>query len=259
MNEEPMFENACIAPTALAGVLNNVLQSERISDYCPNGLQVEGRGEIRRVITGVTASLAFLKAATEKGADAVLVHHGLFWKGDPPTLTGFRRQRLAHVLAHDLNVFAYHLPLDVHPVMGNNIQLGLQMGWTLEKMVGEKGLVCVGEALEPMTVGQWCQQIQNTFGRHVECIGEKDRIIKRFAWCTGGAASYVELASLQGVDAYLTGELSEPAVHVAMETGTVLLGAGHHATERGGVLAIGEYLKLNHGLEVEFLDFPVPV
>jgi dinuclear metal center YbgI/SA1388 family protein len=254
-----MEKNAGVPVRTLEAALSDLLQPGRISDYCPNGLQVEGRPVVRKLVTGVTASLDFLEKAIYAGADAVLVHHGLFWKGDPQTVTGFRRQRLARVLAADLNVFAYHLPLDVHPELGNNIQLGARLGWQLERTVGERGLVCVGSVQQALTVAQWCERIEDAFGRHVECIGDAAQTVSRVAWCTGGAASGVEQAALAGADLYLTGELSEPAVHVAKETGCVLLGAGHHATERGGVLALGIHLAAQFGLDVEFIDCPVPV
>lgn len=243
----------------LLACLDGWLQAVPISDYCPNGLQVEGRPVVRRLVTGVTASLEFLERAIAANADAVLVHHGLFWKGDPQILSGFRKNRLARVLAADLNVYAYHLPLDVHPEMGNNVQLGLRLGWQATERVGEKGLVCVGSPQQSLTVEQWCERIRAAFGRHVECIGDPARTVSRVAWCTGGAASYVEQAALAGADVFLTGELSEPAVHVARETGCVLLGAGHHATERGGVQAVGERLQREYGLDVQFIDCPVPV
>lgn len=254
-----MVGESSVSRTALQQLLDGWLQAVPISDYCPNGLQVEGRSEIRRLVTGVTASLEFLEKAIAAGADAVLVHHGLFWRGDPAVLTGFRRTRLATVLGANLNVFAYHLPLDVHPEMGNNVQLGARLGWQIERKVGEKGLVCVGLPQQALTVSQWSARIEAEFGRHVECIGDPARIVSRVAWCTGGAAAYVEQAALAGADLYLTGELSEPAVHVARESGCVLLGAGHHATERGGVLAVGERLRQELGIEVSFIDCPVPV
>ncbi len=254
-----MVGESSVSRNNLQQLLDGWLQAVPVSDYCPNGLQVEGRADIHRVVTGVTASLEFLEKAIAAGADAVLVHHGLFWKGDPAVLTGFRRARLARVLEAQLNVFAYHLPLDLHPEMGNNVQLGAQLGWTLERRTGDKGLVCVGSPQQALTVGQWCERIEAAFGRHVDCIGDRARPVSRVAWCTGGAASYVEQAALAGADIYLTGELSEPAVHVARETGCVLLGAGHHATERGGVLAVGERLRQETGVDVQFIDCPVPV
>ncbi len=243
----------------LEKTINEILQVNKITDYCPNGLQVEGRHGIRRLVTGVTASQAFLEQAVALGADAVLVHHGLFWKSDPPVLLGFRKKRLATVLANHLNVFAYHLPLDVHPKFGNNVQLGLALGWHLERTIGEKDLVCIGRVSDELTVAQWMQRIELLFGRSVQCIGDAQRLVRTVAWCTGAAASFVELVAATGADIYLTGELSEPAVHVALETGVTLLGAGHHATERGGVQALGRHLSEVFGIEVIFVDVPVPV
>jgi dinuclear metal center YbgI/SA1388 family protein len=254
MNSQP-----AISREHLAAYLENYLQVARISDYCPNGLQVEGKREIRRVITGVTASMQLIEHAVATHADAVLVHHGLFWKGDPPVLNGFRRQRLAKVLAHDLNVFAYHLPLDIHPEVGNNVQLAAQMGWVLHNTVGDKGLVCIGAPAKASTVQTLVNDLSQRLGRVPEVVGTLDQAINTIVWCTGGAASYVELAASHGADVFVTGELSESAVHIALETGTVLIGAGHHATERGGPQALGEHLAAQFGIDVEFIDCYVNV
>jgi dinuclear metal center YbgI/SA1388 family protein len=254
MNNVPTVERELLALH-----LDEYLKSARIPDYCPNGLQVEGRSSISHLIAGVTASQAFIERAVAAGADAILVHHGLFWKGDSPTLNGFRRRRLATVLAHDLNVFAYHLPLDVHPVVGNNVQMGLQMGWTVERTLGDNGLVCLAHLPEPLSVAALITRLHAVFGRAPECVGTLDRQVQTVAWCTGGAAGYTEMAALAGADAYLTGELSEPAVHVANESNMVLIGCGHHATERGGPRALGDYVAGRFGICVEFIDCFVSV
>lgn len=245
----------------LAKTLDDLLDADRISDYCPNGLQVEGRKQIRKVITGVTASLELLELAADKGADAVLVHHGLMWKGDPQVITGFRKRRLEVVLRAGLNVFGYHLPLDLHPELGNNVQLGGLLGWKADRAVGSKGLVQVAHLPRPHCLDELVAKVSSVLGHRCEVVGNKEggRFIKTVAWCTGGAPGYVEDAALAGADLYLTGELSEPSVHVAAETGVSLLGAGHHATERCGVKALGEWLAREKGLEVEFHDLFVTV
>lgn len=241
--------------------LTELLESQPMGDYCPNGLQVEGKSVIRRVITGVTASQALIDVAVTRQADAILVHHGLMWKGDPQVLRGFRKTRMQSVLAHDLNVFAYHLPLDKHPELGNNVSLGRMLGWPTERVTGDKGLVHVGQLPQPVLLGDVIQQVRQVLGHHVLLQGLDDltRPIRTVSWCTGGAPGYVESAALVGADLYLTGELSEPSVHVARECGVSLLGAGHHATERCGIQALGQWVAQRYGIEVEFHDLFVAV
>lgn len=241
--------------------LRDLLDQARIADYCPNGLQLEGRARIQRVVTGVTASKALIDFAIAHNADAILVHHGLMWKGDPQVVTGFRKARLQAALAHDLNVFAYHLPLDRHPELGNNAQLGAMLGWPSNQVVGEKGLVHMGVLPTPLPLGEILAHVATVLGHRVQVEGADDpaRMVSKVAWCTGGAPGYVEEAALHGADLYLTGELSEPAVHVARECGVSLLGAGHHATERCGVKALGEWVAGRYGIEVIFKDLFVAV
>lgn len=237
-------------------VLTDLLDPTRMADYCPNGLQVEGKRSISRVISGVTASKALIETAIARRADAILVHHGLFWKGDPQVLRGFRKERLALLLQHNINVFAWHLPLDRHPEVGNNVMLGQLLGWTTQRTVGENGLIHVGELPRVNKLRDLQVLVSAALGNEVRCEGscDPDREVLKVAWCTGGAPGYVEKAAQEGVDLYLTGELSEPAVHVARETGVVLMGAGHHATERGGPLALGQWVASHFGIEVEFHD-----
>jgi dinuclear metal center YbgI/SA1388 family protein len=241
--------------------LRELLDQARMPDYCPNGLQLEGRPAIRRLLTGVTASLGLIELAIELDADAILVHHGLMWKGDPQEITGFRKERLQKALAHDLNVFAYHLPLDRHPELGNNIQLGGMLGWPTDRVVGDKGLIHLGTLPEAQPLQVLVDRVTEVLGHRVQVEGVDDpgRLVKTVAWCTGGAPGYVEQAVLQGADLYLTGELSEPAVHVARECAVSLLGAGHHATERCGVKALGEWIAARYGIEVVFKDLFVAV
>ncbi len=245
----------------LAQYLRDLLDPNMMADYCPNGLQVEGKPQVRRLLTGVTASQAFIDLAVERQADAILVHHGLMWKGDPQVLTGFRKQRLQAVLGAQLNVFAYHLPLDKHPEFGNNVQLGQILGWKSSRIVGAKGLIHLGELDAPLPLSLLRQKVSQALGHPCQSVGvhNDDRLIRTVSWCTGGAPGYVEEAGLAGADLYLTGELSEPAVHVASELGVTLLGAGHHATERCGAKALGEHLAEKFGIEVEFHDLFVPV
>ncbi len=241
--------------------LRALLDPQQMSDYCPNGLQVEGVPRIRKVIVGVTASLDLIELAIARQADAIVVHHGLMWKGDPQVVRGFRKTRLQQALMHDLNVFAWHLPLDVHPELGNNVQLGRMFGWQARRQVGEKGLVQVAELDSAIELGDLVQQIEEELEAPCLLEGqvEVERLVKTVAWCTGGAAGFVEAAALAGADAYLTGELSEPSVHIARELGVSLLGAGHHATERCGIQALGAWIAERYDIEVEFHDLFVSV
>lgn len=245
----------------LVQLLNDTLDPNRMADYCPNGLQVEGKSRICKVITAVTASKALIDLAVERQADAIIVHHGLMWKGDPQVVTGFRKDRLQQVLSANLNVFAYHLPLDKHPELGNNVQLGRLLGWNTREVIGSKGLIHIGELEQHKELEEVVALVESVLGHRCEVVGNQvpSRTIKTVAWCTGGAPGYVEEAGLAGADLYLTGELSEPAVHVAAEMGVSLLGAGHHATERCGVQALGQWLQTTLGIDVEFHDLFVSV
>lgn len=243
----------------LDATLAALLDPARMADYCPNGLQVEGRADVQRLVTGVTASLEFLRAAHAAGADAVLVHHGWFWKGEDPRVTGLRRARIAFCLEHGLSLFAYHLPLDLHAEFGNNAQLARRLGFVEEGRAGERDLVCHGRVAAPGLLASLAEGIGRALERPPLVIGESTRHIARIAWCTGGAQGYFEDAIALGVDAYLTGEISEQHVHVARESGVAFIAAGHHATERYGVQAVGAHLAAAHGLEHRFLDCPNPV
>ena len=239
--------------TLLAGLL----QPDAFKDYGPNGLQVEGRRDVRLVVSGVTASLAFIEAAIEAGADTLLVHHGLFWRGQDGRLTGWLRQRVARLIAHDINLFAYHLPLDAHPTLGNNAQLGLRLGLTADGRFGEQQLGFIGPAVEPR-LAAWSDAIGEALGRSPVVVPGDGRPLKRVAWCTGGAQGHFEAAIAAGADAYLTGEISEPQAHLARETGVAFLAAGHHATERYGAPAVAEHIAGLLGVPHRFIDVPNP-
>ncbi|MDM9558559.1 MULTISPECIES: Nif3-like dinuclear metal center hexameric protein [Bordetella] len=250
----------------VAAWLDTTLQAARFKDYCPNGLQVEGRPQIGHIITGVTASEALLRAAIERGADAVLVHHGWFWKNEDPRVRGPRRTRLALALAHELNLFAYHLPLDAHPQWGNNAQLAQVLGLAPQYLAdgapaacGPDNLIWLGTAPGLATLGALAQRVRERLQREPLVVGEPDRPLGRVAWCTGAAQGMLADAVEAGVDAYITGEASEPTVHLARETGVGFIGAGHHATERYGVQALGDALARQFGIRVEFVDIDNPV
>lgn len=242
----------------LTDYLSDYLEVSRFSDYCPNGLQVEGKTDIRRLVTGVTASQRLIDEAIDRQADAILVHHGYFWKGEPAVLTGIKRNRLAALLANNINLYAYHLPLDAHPEVGNNAQLARLMGWNVTGQI-DNSLVMLGEVDGEHTGASLRQQLAEALEYDVLHIGESEDPIETIAWCTGAAQGFLQQAIDAGVDAFVSGEISEPTVHLARESGVHYFSAGHHATERGGPAALGLHLAQRFGLSVEFIDLPIPV
>jgi dinuclear metal center YbgI/SA1388 family protein len=238
--------------------LDTLLEAVRFRDYCPNGLQVEGRGRVGRIVCGVTASQALIETAIERGADALLVHHGWFWKAEDGRVTGFRKQRMARLLAHDINLFAYHLPLDAHAALGNNTQLALRLGWTVTGRFGEQDIGFVGVPPAPTLAGDLAQQLERVLGRAPLLIGDPKHPVARIAWCSGGAQDYFEVALATGADVFISGEISEQTVHLARETGMAFIAAGHHATERYGVMALGAHLAEKFGVDCEFVDIDNP-
>ncbi|MDZ7279087.1 type 2 GTP cyclohydrolase I [Pantoea eucrina] len=241
----------------LENVVNQKLNTGAFSDYAPNGLQVEGREEIRTVITGVTACQALLDEAVRRQADAVLVHHGYFWKSESPLIKGMKRQRLRTLLANDINLFGWHLPLDAHPQLGNNAQLAALFDIEVKGEV--QPLVPWGELAEPLSGEALAAKIAAKLGRTpLHCGDNAPARIKRIAWCSGGGQGFIDSAAAFGVDAFITGEVSEQTIHSAREQGLHFFAAGHHATERGGIKALGEWLAQQHGLDVTFIDIDNP-
>lgn len=237
--------------------LNQWLEPARFKDYGPNGLQVEGRAEVRRLVCGVTASLALIDAAIAVGADAILVHHGLFWRGQDGRVTGWMKQRLARLIQHDINLFAYHLPLDAHPELGNNAQFGARLGWAADGRFGDQELGFIGSTA-PTTLATLATQLRALTGRDPVCVAGDGRPLRRVAWCSGGAQGYFEAAIAAGADVFVTGEISEPQAHYARETGVAFIAAGHHATERYGVQGVGERVAAELGLSWQFIDVDNP-
>ena len=239
--------------------LDELLEPERFKDYCPNGLQVEGRPEIRRIVAGVTASQALVDQAVARGADALLVHHGWFWRGEDGRVTGFRKKRLQTLLAHDINLIAYHLPLDGHAEFGNNAQLAQRLDWTVEGRFGEQDVGWYGRLNESRTLGEVAHRVSAELGREPLVIGAETQRVSRIAWCSGGAQSLFEAALSLGVQVFLSGEISEQHVHLARETGVAYLAVGHHASERYGVEALAAHLAAKFGLDCAFIDIDNPV
>lgn len=245
--------------SALHAHLNEVLEVARLRDYCPNGLQVEGRPEVDRVLCGVTASQSLLDAAVDGNYDAVFVHHGYFWRGEDGRVVGMRKRRLATLLRNDISLFAYHLPLDDHPRLGNNAQLGALMGWRGDGRFGDQDLGWIGCPAAEMSADEVAAQLNLALSRAPMLVGNASRRVRRVAWCTGGAQNYFEQAIAAGADLYVSGEISEQTTHVARESGVPYIAAGHHATERYGPMAIARYLTQECGLAADFLDQPNPV
>lgn len=242
-----------------------LLAPERFKDYGPNGLQVEGRTAVRKIVSGVTASRALIEAAIHAEADAIFVHHGLFWRGQDGRVTGWMRQRLGLLLGDDVNLFAYHLPLDAHPELGNNAQLGLQLGLVAHTgaagRFGEQDLGFIGGRADGgvfADAAALAAHAQTVLGRQVTLVDGAHKPIRTVAWCTGGAQGHFEAAIAAGADAFLTGEISEPQAHYARELGVAFLACGHHATERYGAPAVAAHIAAQLGLAHEFIDIDNP-
>ena len=251
--------NQGVQREALRSYLDGLLEVSRFKDYCPNGLQVEGRAEVGKIVCGVTASQALIDAAIAHQADAIIVHHGWFWKGEDGRVTGFRKRRMAARLAHDISLFAFHLPLDAHPQLGNNAQLAQHFGWQIDRHFGEQDLGCSAVLPAPTSAAAVREQAESLFGRQALLIGSPEKLVTRITWCSGGAQDWFEAAIDAGADLFMSGEVSEQTTHLARESGVAYLAAGHHATERYGVRALGDHIAQQFGLSVEFIDIDNPV
>ncbi|PLT23370.1 Nif3-like dinuclear metal center hexameric protein [Pseudoalteromonas sp. MelDa3] len=242
-------------------LLNDILKPQLIKDFCPNGLQVEGKNEIKKIVTGVTASQALIEAAIEQQADAILVHHGFFWKGESQPITGMKKRRIGALLAHDINLFGYHLPLDIHPAVGNNAQLAKLLDIEIETGLEptSNSVAMKGRLKTPLSGEDFADKIAKVLNRTPLTSLVRSTKIETIALCTGGGQGYIDLAAEQGIDAYLTGEASEQTIHSSREQNIDFFAAGHHATERYGVKALGELLAQEHGFDVTFIDIDNPV
>ena len=240
---------------------NNVLEIERFNDYCPNGLQIEGKPEIKKIVSGVTASQALIDAAIKEKADLLLVHHGYFWKGEDERIIGLKYQRIRRLIESGVNLVAYHLPLDAHPLYGNNAKLAEILDMDVAGIFPAKNdaVGMYGTLKTPMSAADFSQKIMEVLGREPLHIGDNSEQIHTIAWCSGAAQNYIEAAVELGVDAFLTGEISEQTVHIARESGLHFYAAGHHATERYGVQAFAEHLASHFDVAHQFIDIPNPV
>lgn len=243
----------------LTTYLAQILQPERFNDYCPNGLQVEGRREVRKIVTGVTANKDLIDAAISRQADLILVHHGYFWRGESQPIVGMKKRRIQALLTHDISLMAYHLPLDAHPEFGNNVMLGKQLGLEITRWLDDKHMLAVCDLPQAITLGELCALVQTKLGRTPQLIGQSERHIRTVAWCTGAAQGYIDQAIEANVDVYISGEISEQTVHSVRESSTSYISAGHHVTERYGVAALGEHLAKKWGILHEFIEIYNPV
>lgn len=253
-----------VALTELGIYIDQCLRTDQFQDYCPNGLQVEGKPQVVRLATGVTACQSFLDAAIDWGADAVLVHHGYFWRGEAPQVVGIKRRRLATLLVNEVSLLAYHLPLDAHPQLGNNARLGCLMGIDLAFQEPLQpnvsgGLGNIGSLPEAISAAEFVVKLEGITGRRALHVGHSASPVRRIAWCTGAAQDYIDAAVKAGADLFVTGEASEQTVHTAREEGIHFVAAGHHATERYGVQALGDHLAGQFSLEHRFIDIDNPV
>lgn len=250
-----------ISRQALVQLLEQELQTGMIKDYCPNGLQVEGKSQIKKIIAGVTASQALLDAAVAAGADAVMVHHGYFWKNEDYPITGMKKRRLQTLLKQDISLLAYHLPLDVHPVLGNNAQLALKLGltqWQAVAGVSPAGVLMRGTLTTAMTSRQIADRLHLELNREPLLHAVLERPVTELAWCTGGGQSYIEQAYASGAELFISGEVSEQTIHSSRELGIDFIAAGHHATERYGIQALAEFVQQKTGVLCEFIDIDNP-
>lgn len=244
---------------ALVDYTRQLLQVERYADYCPNGLQLEGRASINKIVSGVTASMALLESAKNAGADAILVHHGYFWKNEDATIVGLKRNRIKFLLENNISLLAYHLPLDAHSELGNNVQLAKKLGLEVKSWQGNQGLVGLGILPSAPSLKDFSKHVENQLQRKPLVIGDMNKSIKNVAWCTGGAQGYMQDAIDLGVDLFISGEVSEQTYHLAQESGVAYIAAGHHATERYGVQALGEHLAQHFGIKHEYIEIDNPV
>ena len=246
----------------LCDFCDDYLSVSDFDDYCPNGLQVEASDEVNNIVAGVTASLDLIEAAIDQNADTLLVHHGYFWKGEAQPISGFKGRRIRALIKNNLNLIAFHLPLDAHPVVGNNVQLARIMDWQVEGSFGSVGLhdiVLNGSLTDPLALDQLSALIATRLNTKPLSIAANDRPIRTVAWCSGAAQNYIEQAADRGIDAFISGEISEHTFHFAREAGIHYIAAGHHATERYGVQALAAVIEQNFGIRQQFIDIPNPV
>jgi dinuclear metal center YbgI/SA1388 family protein len=251
-----------VTVTELTHYLAQLLETHLFKDFCPNGLQVEGKPIIKKIVSGVTASQALIEQAIELKADAILVHHGYFWRGEDPCIIGIKQQRLRKLLEHNINLLVYHLPLDAHAIYGNNVQLAERLELDVEHsyaLDGIPNILWTGCLAHSLTGTELSQHIADKLQRPPLHIAGSAKPIVKVGWCTGAAQDFIRHAIVHNIDAYISGEISEQTVHIARETGIHFYAAGHHATERYGVQALGEHLAHYYGIQHQYVEIANPV
>lgn len=238
---------------------NQALKIKQFNDYCPNGLQVEGRKEVKSILSAVTASAEAINAAIEVDADVLLVHHGYFWRGEDPVITGLKRKRIGLLVANNISLLAYHLPLDAHPDWGNNVRLAEVIGLEVTDFLMPDKMGLVGRMPSPTSLAELTDQVAKTLNRQPQVVSGGEHVINTLGWCTGAAQDMIEQAASLGLDAFISGEISERTYHQAKEHGIHYIAAGHHATERYGVQAFGEHLAAHFDLQYRFFDEDNPI
>ncbi len=250
-----------VSLSSIAQYCDELLACDSYSDYAPNGVQIEGRAEIRQIVSGVTASQALIDSAIGSHADLLLVHHGYFWKGESPPLTGLKGRRIKSLFCNDISLMAYHLPLDGHPELGNNAQLAKLWGFDVAGRFGDgpdSGLGCFTNLDRAMDISEIETMVSQSLGRSVMRLGEHTHPCQRIGWCSGAAQGYIEQAASLGIDTFISGEVSEQTTHLARELGIHYIAAGHHATERLGVQALGDHLADHFSISHRFVDITNP-
>ena len=242
----------------LADYLSDWLEIGRFKDYSPNGLQVEGKAHIQRIAVAVTATHEVIQQAANWGADALIVHHGWFWRGEDSRVVGYKHRRMRALIMADINLFAFHLPLDVHPEVGNNVCLGRVMDWPTPLLQGEQQLIARADLVDAISADALQQHLQDRLARPVLVVGAVERPIRKLAWCTGAAQDMIQAAADLGADAFISGEISERSTYLAREIGLCYFAAGHYATERYGVQALAEHLQSQFPLQCRFIEDPNP-
>lgn len=246
----------------LVSYINSLLACDNFNDYAPNGLQVEGTDTIRSIATAVTASAEAISAAVALNVDALLVHHGYFWRGEEQVITGIKRQRIGSLIVNNINLMAYHLPLDCHLELGNNACLGqlfAAQALTSHRAGKTDHLLWSGSLPTQYSPSDFTAFLAEQFKRTPLAIIANDKPIRHIAWCTGGAQDFIDDAAALGVDAYISGEVSERTFYQAKELGIHYFACGHHATERYGIQALGHHLANHFGLQHHFIDSDNPV
>ncbi|WXU00398.1 MAG: GTP cyclohydrolase 1 type 2 [Catillopecten margaritatus gill symbiont] len=235
----------------LSEYCHDYLKVDKFQDYCPNGLQVEGKADIQTLVSGVSANQDLIERAIDEKADALFVHHGFFWKGEDQKITGIKKNRIKALLDNNINLFAYHLPLDAHSEVGNNIQLAHRFGIKNPTPIGDT-LVWQGEI--NTTLADLADTIEQSLNRKPLTFGNNDKPLKTIAWCSGGAQNYMNHALDINADCFITGEVSEQNPAIAKENNIAFISAGHHATERYGVQALCQHLSNKFGVKHQFID-----